>query len=254
VSTCTPSAELSQFHATFFAESREGLEVMEAGLLDMEAGVPVGERIDAVFRAAHSIKGSAATFGFEKISALTHVMETVLDELRAGTRALEAHTSDTLLDSLDVLRERQRLAASDAISPVNPDVASPDNPETAATQRWLQLALLALANLPAYDAPVFLQLESFEHVQASVFQVTRTPGKPVVYLGCLFLVLGIFAMFYIHDRRIWVWIRPDDARPAQSRVLTAMTSQRRTLDFEHAFARLKTDIQRLCDPSDNLRG
>jgi len=104
VSTYTPSADLSQFHAAFFIESREGLDVMESGLLDMENGVPVSERIDAVFRAAHSIKGSAATFGFEEIAALTHVMETVLDELRAGKRALDANASDTLLASLDILR------------------------------------------------------------------------------------------------------------------------------------------------------
>jgi len=139
---------------------------------------------------------------------------------------------------LDSLREQQGLPPVD-----------PTGPEAAATQRWLQLALLALANLPTYDAPVFLQLNTFEHVQASVFQVTRTPGKPVVYLGCLFLVLGIFAMFYIHDRRVWVWIRPDRDRPGHSRMLTAMSTQRRTLDFEHAFAHLKTDIQRLSSPS-----
>jgi len=140
----------------------------------------------------------------------------------------------SLAHLLDALRERQ------AIAPVDPD-----SPEAAATQRWLQLALLALANLPAYDAPVFLQLDTFEHVQASVFQVTRTPGKFVVYLGCLFLVLGVFAMFYIHDRRVWVWIRPDPEHPGHSRALAAMSSQRRTLDFEQAFARFRDDFQRL---------
>jgi len=99
-----PTSDLSQFHATFFVESREGLDVMESGFLDMENGIPVSERIDAVFRAAHSIKGSAATLGFADIAALTHVMETVLDELRAGHRALDAMASDTLLASLDILR------------------------------------------------------------------------------------------------------------------------------------------------------
>jgi len=98
------TTDLSQFHATFFVESREGVDVMESGLLDMENGVPVSERIDAVFRAAHSIKGSAATLGFEEIAALTHVMETVLDELRAGQRGLDALVLDTLLASLDILR------------------------------------------------------------------------------------------------------------------------------------------------------
>jgi len=112
----------------------------------------------------------------------------------------------------------------------------------AATQRWVQLALLALANLPAYEASVFLQLTHYDPVQASVFQVTRTPGKPLVYIGCLFLILGIFAMLYVHDRRVWVWIRPDGD---QCQALAAMTTQRRTLDFEHAFLRFKADFQRL---------
>jgi len=142
----------------------------------------------------------------------------------------------SLAHLLDLLREQQGLTAIDPIGP-----------EAPATQRWLQLALLALANMPAYDAPVFLQLNTFEHVQASVFQVARTPGKRVVYLGCLFLVLGIFAMFYIHDRRVWVWIRPDGENVGQSQVLAAMTSQRRTLDFDDAFARFASALQRLSD-------
>jgi cytochrome c biogenesis protein len=63
--------------------------------------------------------------------------------------------------------------------------------------RFLQLATNALADSFFYKAPVYLQLEEFTQVKASVFQVTRSPGKNVVYLGCLFLVLGVFAMFYV---------------------------------------------------------
>jgi len=122
VSTTVQTSDLSQFHATFFDESREGLDVMESGLLDMESGVPVSERIDAVFRAAHSIKGSAATFGFEAISALTHAMETVLDELRAGARVLDSAASDALLASLDVLRAQ--LAAVEHGTPAAPEAGS----------------------------------------------------------------------------------------------------------------------------------
>ena len=109
-------------------------------------------------------------------------------------------------------------------------------PDQQADERWLQLALLALANLPEYPVPVLIQLQNFDHVQASVFQVTRSPGTSIVYLGCLLLMLGIFAMFYIHDRRIWVWIQPNSGN---SRLTAAMTSQRRTLDFEQEFERHK---------------
>jgi len=115
----------------------------------------------------------------------------------------------------------------------------------AAQQRWLQLALLALANLPAYDAPVFLQLDNFDLVQASVFQVTRTPGKAVVYLGCLCLILGIFAMFYIHERRVWVWLRADPEDGGQSVALAGMSAPRRSLDFEAAFVQFQSEFEAL---------
>jgi cytochrome c biogenesis protein len=77
--------------------------------------------------------------------------------------------------------------------------------------RFLQLATNALSDAFFYGAPVYLQLDDFTQVQASVFQVTRSPGKSVVYLGCLFLVLGVFAMFYIRERRLWIWIKDDAA-------------------------------------------
>ena len=77
--------DLQRCHATFFEESREGLDAMEAGLLALEDGQHDPEVINSVFRAAHSIKGGAGTFGFDAIAGLTHVLETLLDELRAGT-------------------------------------------------------------------------------------------------------------------------------------------------------------------------
>jgi len=98
------SMDLQRFHATYFEESREGLDAMEAGLLALESGSTDPEVINSVFRAAHSIKGGAATFGFEKMAALTHVLETLLDEIRGGKRALASSAVDAMLGSVDVLR------------------------------------------------------------------------------------------------------------------------------------------------------
>lgn len=116
-------------------------------------------------------------------------------------------------------------------------------PETAQEEaaQWSRLAVAALSDLTLYPAPVFLALGDFRQVQASVFQVSRTPGKNAVYLGCLLLIAGIFAMFYIRDRRVWAWVQP--AAAGGSAVLAAMTSQRRTLDFEHEFERLREAIR-----------
>lgn len=104
------SMDLQRFHATFFEESREGLDAMEAGLLALEDGQQDPEIINSVFRAAHSIKGGAGTFGFEAIAGLTHVLETLLDELRAGKRVLESAAVDAMLSSVDVLRALLREA------------------------------------------------------------------------------------------------------------------------------------------------
>jgi len=113
---------------------------------------------------------------------------------------------------------------------------------------FLQQAINALSDSFFYAAPVFLQLDDFQEVKASVFQMTRAPGKNIVYLGCLLLVLGVFAMFYIRERRVWIWVRDnrtnDDGSPAGSHLLMAMSTQRRTMDLEQEFEALRDDIGR----------
>lgn len=98
------SIDLQRFHATYFEESREGLDAMEAGLLALEAGERGDELINSIFRAAHSIKGGAATFGFSAMAELTHVLETLLDRIRAGQRGIEPEAIDAMLESGDALR------------------------------------------------------------------------------------------------------------------------------------------------------
>jgi two-component system chemotaxis sensor kinase CheA len=112
------SMDLQRFHATYFEESREGLDAMEAGLLALEGGSLDPEVVNSVFRAAHSIKGGAATFGFEKMASLTHVLETLLDEIRAGKRALAASAVDAMLGSVDILRAL--LAEAEQGKPADP--------------------------------------------------------------------------------------------------------------------------------------
>jgi cytochrome c biogenesis protein len=107
--------------------------------------------------------------------------------------------------------------------------------------RFLQLATNALSDSFFYGAPVYLSLEDFTEIKASVLQVTRSPGKKVVYLGCLLLVLGIFAMFYIRERRIWVWVRnAKNDSGTHAHAMMAMSTQRKTLDFEREFEDLTT--------------
>lgn len=115
-------------------------------------------------------------------------------------------------------------------------------PEVEQASTWTQMSVAALSDMFLYPAPVLLSLSSFNHVQASVFQVSRTPGKTAVYLGCLLLVLGVFSMFYIRERRVWLWIKPATSGGAGSDTRMAMTSQRRTLDFNREYDVLKADL------------
>ena len=98
------SIDLSQFHQIFFEESFEGLDVMESQLLELQPQEVDAESVNTIFRAAHSIKGGAGTFGFMQVSEFTHVLETLLDEIRSGTRTMQRNYIDLFLQSVDCLR------------------------------------------------------------------------------------------------------------------------------------------------------
>ncbi len=96
--------DLSQFHQTFFDESLEGMDAMESALLKLDTGATDAELVNTIFRAAHSIKGGSATFGFEEIAAFTHVAEELLDGVRSGKRAVTVDVVELLLRCVDALR------------------------------------------------------------------------------------------------------------------------------------------------------
>ena len=97
------SIDMAQFHQVFFEESFEGLDIMETGLLNLDMGDVDDEEINTIFRAAHSIKGGSGTFGFTSVSDFTHVMETLLDEMRDGRRQVTKTAVGVLLGSVDCL-------------------------------------------------------------------------------------------------------------------------------------------------------
>lgn len=127
-------------------------------------------------------------------------------------------------------------------------------PRDEKTQAYMAQAVLSLSDAQHYPAPMAFALKDFTQLQASVFQVTRTPGKNIVYLGCALLILGIFAMLYVRERRLWVWLVPaagraDAAGPetgpeskAGSLATLAMSSNRQTMDGGKEFEMLKTKL------------
>ncbi|OED34400.1 hypothetical protein AB833_32180 [Chromatiales bacterium (ex Bugula neritina AB1)] len=95
--------DLTEIYEVFFEESAEGLEVMESGLLGLDLGAADLEIVNNIFRAAHSIKGGAGTFGFLGISGFTHGVETILDQIRDGNREVTEDAVQLLLESVDCI-------------------------------------------------------------------------------------------------------------------------------------------------------
>ncbi|NDP46962.1 MAG: chemotaxis protein CheA [Sulfuriferula multivorans] len=95
--------DMSQFYQVFFDEAYELLAEKEKLLLALDVSDPDSEDLNAIFRAAHSIKGGAATFGFNDITEVTHMLESLLDRIRKGEMALTPEHVDTFLVSKDVL-------------------------------------------------------------------------------------------------------------------------------------------------------
>jgi two-component system chemotaxis sensor kinase CheA len=96
--------DLSQFYGVFFEEAGENLASMEGLLLALDVEEPVEDDLHAIFRAAHSIKGGAATFGFADVAELTHDLETLLDKLRRHELKPSAAMVDALLEAGDLLK------------------------------------------------------------------------------------------------------------------------------------------------------
>ena len=108
-----------------------------------------------------------------------------------------------------------------------------------ATQAFMTQAVLSLSDAMFYPAPVLMQLDDFQQVQASVFQVTRAPGQTLVYLGAVLLIVGVFAMLYVKERRLWLWLEAAPGRSEQTRVRMALSSNRDSPDLPVEFQALK---------------
>lgn len=190
-----------------------------------------GEAMRAVEDSAMRALDVFATGGLQGI---TQFLETNVppDELPRAAEVVVRLLGGTLADLREIARERAGLAPLQDLT----------DEQFEREDAWLRLAVAGLSDLTLYPAPVAFVLSDFEHVQASVFQLNRSPGKLAVYTGCVLLILGVFAMFYVRERRVWVWIRPEGEG---SRALLAMTAQKRTLDFNRDFERLSEQFGRL---------
>jgi cytochrome c biogenesis protein len=120
------------------------------------------------------------------------------------------------------------LASYEALQIANRQAGLPPPKSDDATGWLVRDTLNSVSDMFVYGAPIYLQLMQYEEVKASGLQLTRSPGKNVVYLGSLLLTLGVFFMLFVRERRVWLRIRPGTA-------LLAMSSAKHTIDFETEF-------------------
>jgi two-component system chemotaxis sensor kinase CheA len=157
---------------TFIAESRELLEAMETSLLGMTGrdDEPDPEAVNAVFRAAHTIKGSAGLFGFDRIVHFTHGVESVLDRVRDGTLALDEDRVSLLLSCADhTLRQIDAVVAGELDS--NDALEAQGQPLVQALQR-----LLGSGTAPPQHVP--------DHLRTGTAVATsRAPTEPAARPG-----------------------------------------------------------------------
>ncbi len=115
-------------------------------------------------------------------------------------------------------------------------------------ETFFEDALDVVTVIPDYGSPIYVAPTGFTHIQSTGLEITRSPGMFWVYLGSLMLTMGIFMLFYIHYRRLWVLIKPtgsdhdDDA--AHHRLVIAGTDARKNIDFDQAFAQFSNELQR----------
>ncbi|WP_426818018.1 chemotaxis protein CheA [Winslowiella sp. 2C04] len=100
------SMDISDFYQTFFDEADELLADMEQHLLGLDPQQPDSEQLNAIFRAAHSIKGGAGTFGFTVLQETTHILENILDGARRGEMQLSTDIINLFLETKDIMQEQ----------------------------------------------------------------------------------------------------------------------------------------------------
>jgi len=172
------SMELSAFYQTFFDEAAELLADMEQHLLVLDPLKPDSEQLNAIFRAAHSIKGGAGTFGFTVLQETTHLLENLLDEARRGEMSLSTaivnlflETKDIMQDQLDAYKtasepdaasfayicEALRQLALEAKAVPNDDSVNPDTAEPATLAAVDAVMFIRLSELKPSEIPLMLE-------------------------------------------------------------------------------------------------
>jgi len=170
--------------------------------------------------------------------SITQVVRVFAKDGYAGIGAfvaaqIPAERQETVLTAYG--RMLQSVLAQLYVSVLREDGADLEQGVDVESSQFYEDAITAMSQLGEYAAPFYLQLTGFEQVEASGLQITRAPGKDIVYLGCVLLIVGVFLMFYTRHRRYWLRIT---AGPG-SRVLFAGSGHRDVREFHKEYEELE---------------
>lgn len=203
------------------AELAEALAASATRALDLFAGA---EPVDLPDGVSNGLGQTRVVGGLQAVSAFLEA-NVPPEERERASDVLVRILNGTLFELAQLSRE------ADGLPPLARDES---------TQRFMTTSVMSLSDSFFYPAPMTFQLVDFDHVQASVFQVARAPGQSIVYLGCLLLIIGIFAMLYVRERRLWVWIGPD--AEGHSSATMALSTNRKTMEVDQEFNVLKSQL------------
>ncbi len=263
------AGQAREFHVYMLPVELEGSRVFLAGVRNSPdesfryLRIPADEK-DSLetflhLRAAMDNPGlrASAAQAFAKSAAPAPMQKALAD---SAQKALDALSSNGLVGLANILEQTVQASERDRAADVVVRMLTgafwevlqqsrlsrglPRQPLNDVNQNFAQRALNAYSDAKLFDAPLLITLSDFTEVKASVFQVTRSPGKTTVYLGCLLLTLGVFAMLYVRERRFWIWVKQPTNESGQTSVLMAASTPRHSLDFDREFEQLSQRLSR----------
>lgn len=195
----------------------------------------IGEKVLEVFAGVGTPqdKDGRAVSGLQAVAAYVQANASG-EQARQDSRLFVRILNGCMWQLMQISRERD---GRPALSP------------SAYNRAWQWQNTMTLSDMAYYPEPVIFALQDFEQVQASVFQVSKAPAGWLVYAGCALLVLGVFAMLFVRERRLWLW-QPDNP---EEKLVLAMSANRRTLDDDMVFQRLESGLRTVLRESQGVQ-
>ncbi|QGX91302.1 chemotaxis protein CheA [Tatumella sp. TA1] len=219
--------DISDFYQTFFDEADELLADMEQHLLALDPADPDAEQLNAIFRAAHSIKGGAGTFGFTLLQETTHILENILDNARRGELRLTRQIIDLFLETKDIMQD-QLNAYKNASLPdeeifnsicemlrniaLEPSTATSEKKETAPATTMEMTTRIRLSRLKGEEVKLLLQ--EIHHLGKVTLLRQDKDCIEAIIEGVSREALVAVLCFIINEDQI-TFLEPDAAAPTQ---------------------------------------